>query len=67
MARWLSLSEACALAMGLSSDQPLPPTLHHDEERGTHPVGTDCVDQRFEVRPVLVFRRVQGEVCRPLI
>lgn len=27
IARWLSASEACALAMGLSFDQPLPPLL----------------------------------------
>ena len=34
MARWLSASEACALAIGLSSDQPLPPTLDRVMKNG---------------------------------
>ena len=39
MARWLSASEACALAMGLSSDQPLPPLLLRVMKKAHSPPG----------------------------
>src|SRR5262249_36405865 len=42
-------------------------TASCDEERRAHSLGTDCVDQRLEVRPVLAFWGAQSEVCLPLI
>ena len=63
MARWLSANEACALAMGLSADQPLPPLLLRVMKNGALTPWARIVS----IRDLRSDRRVQGEVCRPLI